>query len=105
MIWLAWTLLLVCQNAAHTWVSRARNTNSLGYHAVAATCSHAAWFVSQFVLVDEMVKIIRTGNWPRAVLVGVFYAACCTAGSVFMHWLSIRYLERRVHHNLPGTTA
>ena len=43
MKWVAWSLLLLIQNASFTLVSRARNSGSLGYHAVAAACSVTAF--------------------------------------------------------------
>jgi hypothetical protein len=39
-----WFLLLVLQNAAFTWVSRARNSGSIGYHAIAAVFSNGIPF-------------------------------------------------------------
>jgi len=53
---LLWFLLLVIQNAAFTWVSRARNSGSYGYHAIAAVFSNGIWFVSQFILIGMVVK-------------------------------------------------
>lgn len=94
MTYVAWAALLILQNAAFTWVSRARNGGSLGYHAVAAMGSNGIWFVSQFILVDQMVRILRSGSWGEAAAVGLFYSACTVAGSVGMHWLSLRYLEK-----------
>ena len=40
MNYFAWALLLILQNMAFTWVSRARNSGSLGYHAIASICSN-----------------------------------------------------------------
>jgi hypothetical protein len=94
MTYLAWAVLLVLQNAAFTWVSRARNSGSLGYHALAAIASNGVWFAAQFILIDQMVGIIRRGSWVEAAAVGLFYSACTVTGSVGMHWLSMRYLER-----------
>ena len=39
MSWVLWAVMLLIQNATFTWVSRARNSKSLGYHAVAAVFS------------------------------------------------------------------
>jgi hypothetical protein len=94
MTYVAWAILLILQNAAFTWVSRARNSGSLGYHAIAAVASNGVWFASQFILIDKMVAILRSGTIQEAVAVGVFYSACTVTGSVGMHWLSLHYLER-----------
>ncbi len=93
MNYVAWALLLILQNAAFTWVSRARNSGSFGYHALAAVASNGVWFASQFIMIDQMLKIIRSGSWAEAAAVGVFYATCTVIGSVGMHWISLRYLE------------
>lgn len=86
-----WFLLLVVQNAAFTWVSRARNSGSYGYHAVAAVFSNGVWFVSQFILISMVTyKDMTTG---AAVMMGCIYIAGTVIGSVLMHWLSINYLE------------
>jgi hypothetical protein len=92
-LYVAWAALLICQNAAFTWVSRARNSGSYGYHALAATASNGVWFASQFVLIDTLVRLIREGSWTERILTGVFYAACTVVGSVGMHWVSVRFLE------------
>lgn len=87
----AWSLLLVVQNAAFTWVSRARNSGSYGYHAVAAIASNGTYFAVQFVLVSMVAQGVTFG---RGLLLGLVYVASTTAGSVLMHWVSIRFLER-----------
>lgn len=93
MAYVAWAALLILQNAAFTWVSRARNSGSLGYHALAAVASNGIWFASQFILIDQMVRIIRHGSWGEALATGAFYSACTVAGSVGMHYVSLRWLE------------
>ena len=93
MNYFAWALLLIIQNMAFTWVSRARNSGSLGYHAFASICSNGVWFASQFVLIDVMLRIIRNGSWAEVIGIGAFYAACTVTGSVGMHWISISWLE------------
>lgn len=94
MTYVLWALLLILQNAAFTWVSRARNSGSIGYHAVASVASNGVWIASQFILVDAIVRIIRQGAWHEAIGMAVFYTACTVTGSVGMHWLSMHYLER-----------
>lgn len=93
MTWILWGALRLIQNASFTLVSRARNSGSYAYHAIAAVGSNGVWFVSQFILIDAMVKIIRTGSWSEAVVVGLFYTLCTVVGSVSMHWVSVHYIE------------
>lgn len=52
LTWLTWGAALIAQNAAFTWVSRARNSGSLGYHAFAACFSNGIWIVSMFFIAD-----------------------------------------------------
>lgn len=87
-----WFLLLIVQNAAFTWVSRARNSGSLGYHAVASVFSNGIWFVSQFLLINLVAK----PNMLIAELVkyGFIYIAGTVIGSVLMHFVAIKYLEK-----------
>jgi hypothetical protein len=87
----AWFFLLVIQNAAFTWVSRARNSASLSYHAVAATFSNGVWFASQFALIASVIRPDMTT--ARAVYLGAVYVAGTVLGSVLMHWFTMRYLE------------
>jgi hypothetical protein len=94
MTYLLWAALLILQNASFTWVSRARNSGSLGYHAIAAVFSNGVWFASQFILIDKMVQIIRNGSPAQAIGTGLFYATCTVIGSVSMHYVSLKYLEQ-----------
>ncbi len=101
--WATWGILLILQNASFTLVSRARNSGSLGYHALAAVGSNGIWFLSQLILFDNMLTIIREANWSLGVLTALFYTMCTIIGSVGMHWLAIKKIEtgaRRV-----GATA
>jgi hypothetical protein len=86
-----WFLLLVLQNAAFTWVSRARNSGSIGYHAIAAVFSNGIWFVSQFLLISMVAK----PGMPleEITLYGIVYVLGTVIGSLLMHWISMRYME------------
>jgi hypothetical protein len=88
----AWFLLLVIQNAAFTWVSRARNSGSYGYHAIAAVFSNGVWFVSQFLLIGMVAR--PDMGMAEATQLGAIYVAGTVCGSVLMHWVSVNYLER-----------
>lgn len=87
-----WFLLLVFQNAAFTWVSRARNSGSLSYHAVASIFSNGIFFVSQFF----MISMVADHSMPldRKVMLGVVYITATVLGSVLMHWFTMKYLEQ-----------
>lgn len=87
-----WFALLVVQNAAFTWVSRARNSGSVGYHAVASVASNGIWFVSQFLLIGMVAKPDMPMN--EIVTLGLVYVAGTVTGSVLMHIASLRWLEK-----------
>lgn len=86
-----WFLVLILQNAAFTWVSRARNSGSIGYHAIASVFSNGIWFVSQIFLIGMVAK----PNMPIQELVklGSIYVTATVIGSLLMHWVSMKFLE------------
>lgn len=91
-MWVLWTALLFTQNVSFTLVSRARNSNSLLHHALAGLGSNGIWFLSQLILVDNFLSILKTGSVWQAVGVGVFYTAFTLGGSIFAHWLAVHKL-------------
>ncbi len=86
-----WFLILIAQNAAFTWVSRARNSGSIWYHALAAVFSNGIWFVSQLIMIATVIDKNMTTD--RAIQVGAVYIAGTVIGSVLMHFISMRFLE------------
>ncbi|WP_262265516.1 hypothetical protein [Microvirga yunnanensis] len=91
LTWLLWAVLLIAQNAAFTWVSRARNSGSVGYHAVASVFSNGIWILGMFLVVD---KLRQAEGILQIALVAIFYTIFTVAGSVGMHWFSMTYLEK-----------
>lgn len=90
--WVSWALLLVAQNASSTWVSRARNSGSYAYHAIASVASNGVWILSMYFVVDKIRD--AKGNPCHMLVIGLFYTLFTVIGSVTMHWISIRYLEK-----------
>jgi len=88
-----WGAFLILQNASFTLVSRARNSGSLLYHALAAVGSNGIWFASQLFLFSAMVDVLQSGNTATAIPLGVFYTVCTIIGSVGMHWLAMTKIE------------
>ena len=82
LLWLGG--LVVCQNASFTLVSRARNSGSLAYHTGAAVLSNGVWLL----VFRQMVTKIDD---PPAMLVYLFASV---TGSVLMHFLSMKYIEK-----------
>jgi len=87
----AWFFLLILQNAAFTWVSRARNSGSLMYHGFAAVFSNGIFFVSNLFLIG----LVTTTGLTLSQLAGylLIYIAGTVTGSVAMHYVSMRWIE------------
>lgn len=94
MNWILWALLLIVQNASFTLVSRARNSGSLGYHAFAAVGSNGVWFASQFILIGNIVELIKHGTVLEAIGTGLFYTVFTIIGSVGMHAIALHKIEK-----------
>lgn len=90
-----WAILLVLQNASHTLSSRAKNSRSLAYNAVASTLSNGVWFGSQFFIVKTLVGFTDRG-WLYIVGVFLFYTFFTVVGSLLSHWLAMRFFEKRL---------
>ncbi len=86
-----WAALLVAQNAAFTWVSRARNSGSDWYHAVAAVFSNGIFFAAIFLTID-FVTLVET--WPQGLGLGAIYVCCTVTGSVVMGKFLRTFIER-----------
>lgn len=90
--WLIWAVLLVGQNASHTWTSRARNSKNLRYNLTASIFSNGIWFCSQFFIVNAL---IRSVSHPLLfVFTLVFYVVFTATGSVVMQAVLLRW-ERK----------
>jgi hypothetical protein len=94
VIWVLWAFFLIIQNAAFTFVSRARNSGSYALHAIAAVCSNGVWIIAQFVSLKVIIDAITSGSWGERIWVVVFYTACTVVGSISMHWISVNYIEK-----------
>lgn len=92
--YLAWGVFLLLQNAAFTFVSRARNSGSYALHAIAALVSNGVFIAAQFVTFGILLDAIKSGSWLVRFGVGAFYTVFTVAGSVAMHWIGINYIEK-----------
>lgn len=77
--------LVFLQNASFTLVSRARNSNSIFYHAWASVLSNGIW-----LLVIRQV-VVNLDSWP----VQAAYLVGAVAGSLTMHWASMKFFEKK----------
>lgn len=89
--WVVWAIVLILQNFAFTFVSRARNSGSVSRHAVAAVMSNGIWFAAQLMAVSAFMQII-TGKfgWGMAVFAALFYTAFTVSGSILAHFIALR---------------
>lgn len=92
---LLWGLILIAQNSAFTWVSRARNSGSDWYHAIAAIFSNGVWFAAFYFTFGFLDRIHEpTTGLPYAFLIGAVYVVCTVIGSVVGGKFLRRYVEK-----------
>lgn len=91
MSWLVWGFVLILQNFAFTFVSRARNSGSLGRHAIAGVFSNGVWFVSQTFIFSRMFAMMtgKYGTWA-AIGTGVYYTGFTLLGSILAHHFALK---------------
>lgn len=77
--------LVFLQNASFTLVSRARNSKSIAYHAIASVLSNGVW-----LLVIRQV-VINIDNTPLMIT----YLIGSVVGSVSMHYVAMRFFEKK----------
>jgi len=77
--------LVVLQNASFTLVSRARNSSSLAFHAVASICSNGIWLL-------VIKNVVQNFDNPKMMLV---YLIGSVIGSLAMHHISMKYFEKK----------
>lgn len=89
--WVAWAILLIAQNFAFTFVSRARNSGSLKRHMMASVMSNGIWFLSQTIIFSQMFNIM-TGRYglPLAIFTGLYYTCWTMGGAMLGHAISLR---------------
>jgi hypothetical protein len=88
--WLSWGLLLLVQNISFTFVSRARNSASLGRHVVAAIFSNGIYMMGLVMALGPFNTYLTGGhgNWWRAFAIG-YYTVFTVAGSILAHKVSL----------------
>jgi len=88
--WALWGVILVLQNYAFTFTSRARNSGSLARHAIAGVFSNGVWFISQTFIFSRMFAMMtgKYGTWA-AIGTGAFYTALTLAGSISAHYFAL----------------
>lgn len=77
--------LTILQNASFTLVSRARNSNSLSYHAIASVLSNGIWLL----VIRHVVN--NFDNWQLMTT----YVIGSVTGSLLMHFVAMKYFENK----------
>lgn len=93
MSWVIWAIALVCQNASFTLVSRARNSGSVQYHAMAAVLSNGIYFLVLAVAVDKLNAARTAHSFALFAGTALFYTAFTVIGGVAMHSFLLRFVE------------
>lgn len=89
--WFIWPLILLAQNFAFTFVSRARSSASIMRHAKASLMSNGIWIVSQIVLLGPMYDYL-TGRHGvgMQMLAEAVYTVSTMSGSLYAHFHALR---------------
>jgi hypothetical protein len=89
--WAIWPAVLLAQNFAFTFVSRARSSASLMRHAKASLMSNGIWIVSQIILLGPMIDYL-TGKHGigMQMLAEVVYTLSTMSGSLYAHFHALR---------------
>ncbi len=102
MTWIAWAFLLVLQNFAFTWTSRARNSGSVVYGATASVFSNGIWFVGQMFIFNQLLQVRESGAWGLMVGSMVFYTIFTMIGSTTAHWFFMNVIEEKFRKRQVG---
>lgn len=78
--------LAFAQNASFTLVSRARNSDSIIYHAVASVFSNLLWLI----VFRKLATNLENTSVMGAYLIGT------VLGSISMHYVAMRFFEKKV---------
>jgi uncharacterized membrane protein YfcA len=76
--------LTMLQNASFTLVSRARNSNSILFHAISSVISNGIWLL----VIQQVVTNFK--NLPILIT----YLVGSVTGSILMHYFSMKYIEK-----------
>lgn len=84
--WLLWALVITTQTFCNTWVSRARNQNSLKRHTYAAVAQAGVYIGQQMVMLGNFFEALtgKHGHWVQ-FYTGVFFMLFSVAGALASH--------------------
>lgn len=89
--WIVWPIILLAQNFAFTFVSRARSSASLLRHAKASLMSNGIWIVSQVILLGPMFEYLTGSHGMKMQMAAeMLYTVSTMAGSLYAHAHALR---------------
>lgn len=88
--WMLWALILFAQQFSFLFSSRAKNSGSMFYSALAGLGSHGTWFIAQMIFVVSILQF-REASLSMKVQGLFFYIACCTSGTVAAQYIALLY--------------
>lgn len=90
--WGMWALILVAQNVAFTFVSRARGSGSVKHHMIASVFSNGIWFTSQLIIFNVMFDLMKGSHgWKAQVFTTLYYTLWTMLGAAFAHWFCLKF--------------
>jgi len=91
--WMMWALLLFSQQFTFLFSSRAKNSGSLKYSALAGVGSHGTWFFAQVFFVTSILRFADS-PWTAQIGVALFYMTFTIIGTCSAQWIALRWAER-----------
>ncbi|VVB51955.1 Uncharacterised protein [uncultured archaeon] len=89
--WFIWPFILLAQNFAFTFVSRARSSASIMRHAKASLMSNGIWIVSQIVLLGPMYDYLTGRHGIKLqMLAEMVYTISTMSGSLYAHFYALK---------------
>lgn len=82
-------LIVILQNASFTLVSRARQSDSILFHGIAATLSNGIWLI-------VIRKVVTNFDKPEMMIT---YIIGSVIGSIGMHYVSMKHIEKLFKKN------
>jgi hypothetical protein len=66
------------------------------YHAIASVFSNGIWFASQFIIIDNISKVIKNADLGLGIKLALFYTCFTMIGSLSSHWMAMKFFEKKV---------
>lgn len=88
--WALWGIMLLAQNAAFTWTSRSRNSDSIKEHGIASFFSNGVYFFNLFIGVDKIYEAKQSHSYSLMAITILFYTAFTMSGAMYSHHLLLK---------------